>query len=295
MSSVSALVSHASYCISTVKLGFANKRHPAQRYDVIVTADQASVASDFWLRAIPQVACSDNESADNIRAIVHYDGSTGTPTTAGFDYVDGCEDEDVSNLVPVVQKTVGTDDERIIETVTIGQVNNLFKWFLNSTTFLVDWDEPTLLQVANGDTSFNTSNAVIELPNANEWAYVVIQTSFPVTHPIHLHGFDFFVLAQGTGLFSDDTVLNLNNPPRRDVAMLPAGGHLVLAFETDNPGAWLMHCHIGWHTLEGFALQFLVRKDEIPALIDEDVLRDTCSTWTSYAVSAGLEQEDSGI
>jgi len=267
----------------------------AQRYDVIVTADQADVASDFWLRAIPQVACSDNESADNIRAVVHYDGSTGTPETTGFDYTDGCEDEDVSNLVPVVQKTVGTEEEQTIQTVTLGQVNNLFKWFLNGTTFLSDWDEPTLLQVASGDSSFNTSNAVIELPNAGEWMYVVIQTSFPVAHPIHLHGFDFFVLSQGTGLFSDDTELNLNNPPRRDVAMLPAGGHLVLAFETDNPGAWLMHCHIGWHTSEGFALQFLVRESEIPALLDEDTLRDTCSAWTSYAVSAGLEQEDSGV
>ena len=29
-----------------------------QRYDVIVTADQASVADSFWLRAIPQSACS---------------------------------------------------------------------------------------------------------------------------------------------------------------------------------------------------------------------------------------------
>jgi drug/metabolite transporter superfamily protein YnfA len=26
--------------------------------------------------------------------------------------------------------------------------------------------------------------------------------------------------------------------------MLPGGGYLVLAFVTDNPGAWLMHCHI---------------------------------------------------
>ncbi len=26
--------------------------------------------------------------------------------------------------------------------------------------------------------------------------------------------------------------------------MLPAGGWLVIAFPTDNPGAWLLHCHI---------------------------------------------------
>jgi FtsP/CotA-like multicopper oxidase with cupredoxin domain len=267
----------------------------AQRYDVIVTADQGSVASDFWLRAIPQVACSDVEQADNIRAIVHYDGSTGTPSTSAYEYTDSCEDEDLSNLVPVVQKTVGASDDSTTQTVTIGQVSNLFKWFLNGTTFLADWDTPTLLNVANNATSFATSEAVIRLPDAGEWMYVVIQTALPIPHPIHLHGFDFFVLAQGSGTFSDDTALNLANPPRRDVAMLPASGFLVLAFETDNPGAWLMHCHIGWHASEGFALQFLVRESEIPALLDETALRDTCSAWTAYAEEAGAEQEDSGI
>lgn len=35
--------------------------------------------------------------------------------------------------------------------------------------------------------------------------------------------------------------LNFENPPRRDTAMLPAGGWLVFAFETNNPGAWIMH------------------------------------------------------
>lgn len=41
-----------------------------QRYDVIVTADQASVADSFWVRATPQSACSDNDSTDNIKGII---------------------------------------------------------------------------------------------------------------------------------------------------------------------------------------------------------------------------------
>jgi FtsP/CotA-like multicopper oxidase with cupredoxin domain len=113
---------------------------------------------------------------------------------------------------------------------------------------IVDWREPTLLQILNGNTTFETSNAVIELPNANEWVNIVIETTFGAPHPIHLHGHDFFVLAQGTGTYSSDVALNLSNPPRRDTAMLPASGYLVIAFETDNPGAWLMHCHIGMST-----------------------------------------------
>ncbi|RYP38381.1 hypothetical protein DL768_010791 [Monosporascus sp. mg162] len=259
-------------------------------------ADQATVATDFWMRAIPQVACSDNDSADNIRAIVHYGDSTATPSTTAFEYTDSCDDEDSSNLVPIVSKAVGDGSNDILEIATVGTVDNLFKWFLNSTTMVVDWADPTLLQLSNNITTFDDSDAVLELPNVDEWVYVVIQTTFAVPHPIHLHGFDFFVLAHGTGTFSSDSVtLNTDNPPRRDTAMLPASGYLVLAFETDNPGAWLMHCHIGWHTSEGFALQFVVRRDEILDLIDTTTLEDTCSAWSSYAAEGSIEQDDSGV
>lgn len=62
--------------------------------------DQASVASDFWLRAIPQVACSDNDSTDNIKGIIHYGNSTSTPTTSDYTFTDACIDENMSDLVP---------------------------------------------------------------------------------------------------------------------------------------------------------------------------------------------------
>jgi hypothetical protein len=77
--------------------------------------------------------------------------------------------------------------------------------------------------------------------------------------------------------------------------MLPASGYLVLAFETDNPGAWLMHCHIGWHTSEGFALQFVERRNEIAAQTDETRLTDNCDNWTSFTGVASIEQDDSGV
>jgi hypothetical protein len=64
---------------------------------------------------------------------------------------------------------------------------------------------------------------------------------------IHLHGHDFYLLGHGPGIFNDPTTLQYTNPPRKDVAMLPAAGWLVIGFLTDNPGAWLMHCHIVSH------------------------------------------------
>jgi hypothetical protein len=56
-----------------------------------------------------------------------------------------------------------------------------------------------------------------------------------------------------------------------------------------------MHCHIGWHTSEGLALQFVERESEIRDLLDETVLQDTCAAWNEWADSTGIEEEDSGV
>ena len=286
----SDLVAIEPYEATVISIGMG------QRYDIVVTADQTD-ATDFWMRAIPQSACSENDNEDDIRGIIYYGDSPGTPTTSAYDYEDSCSDE-TDNIVPYVSKTVGsTASTTADEPVAVGfNSENLFKWTLNSTTFVSEWEDQTLMKIMAGETAFETSNAVVLLPNADEWVYVVISTTLAVPHPIHLHGHDFYVLAQGTGTYTDGTTtLNLDNPPRRDTAMLPASGYLVLAFETNNPGAWLMHCHIGWHTSEGFAMQFVEQYDSIAGITSNDTLTSNCESWTSHTEAVGIEQDDSGV
>ncbi|KAJ2903916.1 hypothetical protein MKZ38_009151 [Zalerion maritima] len=164
------------------------------------------------VRAVPQVARSDNDSGDSIRAIAHYGSSTDTPPTTGYEYQDSCSDEDASDLYRNYPK------------------------FADSAT-------PTLLQVYENVTSFKTDDNVIELDgDADDWAYLVIETTFTVSHLIHPHGFYSYVLAQDEGIYSSSSVtLNLDNPPRRDTSMLPSAGYLVIAVPLDNPGVWIMH------------------------------------------------------
>ncbi|KAK1993381.1 multicopper oxidase [Colletotrichum falcatum] len=268
-----------------------------QRYDVVVTADQAATADSFWMRAIPQAACSDNDSVDNIKGIVSYSGAAAgtTPNTTAYSYTDACDDE-TDSLKPYIAKTVGAADVTDLQTASVASNSaGLFRWTLNSTSMVVDWAHPTLESVMGGVTSWETDDAVVELPDAGKWVYFVIQTDLPVPHPIHLHGHDFFVLAQGSGDYSSDVALNLDNPARRDTAMLPASGHIVMAWETDNPGAWLMHCHIGWHTSEGFSMQFVERYSEIEAITSNSTLVDTCTAWSAHQEKYDIEQDDSGV
>jgi len=112
-----------------------------------------------------------------------------------------------------------------------------------------------------------------------------------------LHGHDFWIIGQETAVFDIDTVKwNLINPPRRDVASLPANGYLAIAFKKDNPGSWLLHCHIAWHASEGFAMQFVERESEIAiSMTDTNTFMDTCSAWSDYTPTEKFGQDDSGI
>ncbi|KAF2711638.1 multicopper oxidase [Pleomassaria siparia CBS 279.74] len=267
-----------------------------QRYDVVFEADQA--IADYWMRAIPQETCSSNNNTDNIRGILRYDNtSTADPVSQAWAQVDSCEDMPYDSLVPHLSQTVvhPTYDGSNM-TVSVFASGSVFKWKIGNDSMMVLWDEPSLLQISNGNTTFEEQDVVYKLPEANEWVYFVIETIVAVPHPIHLHGHDFYILAQAeSATYNDSVTLNLVNPPRRDVAVLPGNGYLVVSFLTDNPGAWLMHCHIGWHLSEGLALQFIERESEIPALLDTETLDSTCASWDAWTATSQITELDSGV
>ena len=76
---------------------------------------------------------------------------------------------------------------------------------------------------------------------------------------IHLHGHDFAILEQAEHkVWSPNNMsLKLRNPPRRDVVLLPTNGYVVIAFKADNPGPWLVHCHIAVHVSMGLGMQIM--------------------------------------
>jgi hypothetical protein len=103
-------------------------------------------------------------------------------------------------------------------------------------------------------------------------------------------------LGSGTGSFTGSSTLNLNNPPHRDTATLPGGGWLVVAFQADNPGAWLMHCHVAFHVSEGFGNQFLERSSKIVSATGGAAFENSgCSSWNSFEVTRNIQPNDSGV
>jgi FtsP/CotA-like multicopper oxidase with cupredoxin domain len=161
-----------------------------QRYDIIVTANMSAVASDFWIRAIPDSYCSENDNSNGIRGILHYGSSTDTPSTSAVTYEESnCAGESSSNIVPHLALSPGSSADSSDDlAVTVSKnSDNLFKWLVGGTTFMVDWADPTAQQVLNNATSFDDSAAVIELSTADEIYYLIIETTLAVPHPIHIH------------------------------------------------------------------------------------------------------------
>jgi hypothetical protein len=100
--------------------------------------------------------------------------------------------------------------------------------------------------------------------------------------------------------------MKLVNPPRRDVVLVPKKGFVIIAFkvslrlmsdkcktnagiQTDNPGNWLMHCHIARHASEGLSLQILERQEEAYKMWPENshaaiAAERLCHNW-NYWVS----------
>ncbi|KAG6411276.1 hypothetical protein SASPL_129354 [Salvia splendens] len=87
------------------------------------------------------------------------------------------------------------------------------------------------------------------------------------SHPLHLHGFNFFVVGQGFGNYdpnSDPNGFNLVDPVERNTVGVPAGGWVAIRFLADNPGVWFMHCHLEVHTSWGLKMAWLVLDGKLP-------------------------------
>ncbi|MCJ1290772.1 hypothetical protein MMC34_002314 [Xylographa carneopallida] len=98
-------------------------------------------------------------------------------------------------------------------------------------------------------------------------------------HPFHLHGHPVQVVARSApNVFAETPAIeafapspNANAslaallppavdysatrkvPMRRDTVQVPEMGFVVLRFVADNPGVWLLHCHIEWHVAAGLS------------------------------------------
>lgn len=136
---------------------------------------------------------------------------------------------------------------------------------------------PLVFDYTNTNNSFNQSIIMTEKSTSvkkvryNSTVEIVFQNTAFVgieNHPIHLHGFNFYVLAQGFGNYdyvNGPKMFNLVDPQERNTIGVPVGGWAVIRFRANNPGVWLIHCHLDVHMPWGLATAFVVENGPTPS------------------------------
>ncbi|KAK8494499.1 hypothetical protein V6N12_073494 [Hibiscus sabdariffa] len=119
------------------------------------------------------------------------------------------------------------------------------------------------------NTMVSNGTKVVVLPFNTSVELVMQDTSIlgAESHPLHLHGFNFFVVGQGFGNFDpnkDPAKFNLIDPVERNTIGVPSGGWVAIRFVADNPGVWFMHCHLEVHTSWGLKMAWIVLDGELP-------------------------------
>jgi FtsP/CotA-like multicopper oxidase with cupredoxin domain len=77
---------------------------------------------------------------------------------------------------------------------------------------------------------------------AGERVEVTMIDQTTMSHPMHLHGHHFQVVAIDGERFDG---------AMRDTVLVPSGGRVTIAFDADNPGHWAFHCHHLYHMAGG--------------------------------------------
>ncbi|RMZ66481.1 multicopper oxidase [Pyrenophora seminiperda CCB06] len=280
-----------------------------QRTDVIVEAI-GNPGDTFWMRS--QLAqgfrctLTDGISPNALAAVYYEDADTDAIPESTSDVtqaqLEQCKNDPITLGIPLCKIPVEEPDH-IEQVDMVFQSNGShFVWFMNDSPYHGDYNAPTLLKAKLGESDFKPEWNVYEFPDAKHVRIVLVNHGLIGGHPMHLHGHDFHVLAEGYGEW-DGVITNSGNTIRRDTHLMGNAritgntrepSYMVIQYVQDNPGVWPLHCHLAWHVSGGLFMQILENVDEIKNRDFGEDLFDLCDSWDAYSAVHILNQIDSG-
>lgn len=99
-----------------------------------------------------------------------------------------------------------------------------------------------LIYTINGKTFPNTDS--IQVKKGDKVKVRLVNNSASDNHPMHLHGHFFQVLSKNGKPLEGSPIV-------KDTLNLKPGEEYIVAFEADNPGDWMFHCHDLHHASAG--------------------------------------------
>ncbi|KAJ2724455.1 ferroxidase fet3 [Coemansia sp. Benny D115] len=173
------------------------------------------------------------------------------------------EELDDVNLVPLEEQPLLKPD--VVHDVVISTERTsteLVQAFINGISFSLP-KTPSLFTALNLTSTRMESSDFGRQCNAKILKHLdvvelrVINTD-SVFHPMHLHGHFFQIVERGTiGDPSSARRTRARSPMRRDTVLVGPNKYVLIRFKADNPGVWLMHCHIERHMELGLSMMFV--------------------------------------
>ncbi|POM63694.1 Multicopper oxidase [Phytophthora palmivora] len=253
-----------------------------QRYDLLVEAKNVTAGS-FWMRAtglngLPWTAATGANAGEGFNAdglaIVYYGEDDSDPTTQPWNETSTVGEFD---FTPVNATTLPeTPDDRVIIEFTFPGIGQVAVDGSSFNQFFVPAFAPLLTIAAGMTTQELPASAIPRQIYYGDHVEIVLVNEQNEQHPFHLHGHSPWIIGSGQATLADVqsnnlsplklsgamfrdvyTVPHLPHCPTDDTGACMGVGYVVLRLEADNPGVWMMHCHIDWHLDGGLAMIFI--------------------------------------
>ena len=88
--------------------------------------------------------------------------------------------------------------------------------------------------------------------NKGDFVKITFRNISTVDHPMHLHGHSFQVLSKNGKPLT-------GSPLIKDTLNVKPGEEYVIAFQANNPGNWMFHCHELHHAMAGMMTELKYR------------------------------------
>lgn len=279
-----------------------------QRTDIIVEAT-GSPGEAYWMRSFNGI-CGDprtNTFDEDGMAVIFYEGANTIvlPDSAAWATPNNtlCQNTPLALTTPIYQ--IPAADPDVIVTINMTTAENstgTTLWYMNGVAYEGDYNSPVLLSALNGFEEFPIERNVFNLGSSNTVRLVFYNTNAS-GHPLHIHGHNFQVLAEGFGPWNG-SVTNPSNPQRRDVQQNWGGASVVPGVDTaytvfqwtqDNPGVWPFHCHIAWHLSAGMNILLGEKLEDVATMTPPQSVTDNCNAWGTYTNGIVVDQLDDGM
>ncbi|KAH8199586.1 hypothetical protein TruAng_006236 [Truncatella angustata] len=257
---------------------------PAKRYNVLVKLDKTP--GDYTIRIPDQgfsqiisgfatLSYKHGKSLGPTTPWITYGGLNASTEGVGFAY------SDTLPPYPPIKPAAKSD---VAHVFYLYRWDQAYTWTLGGSAVMpVDaWAYKPLLYNPLSEAANDTT--LVVQTKFGQWVDLIIQVGSKageeqeINHVIHKHASKAWQVGAGSGVWNFTSVdqavqlhpelFNFENPPYMDVFLTSFEGPswIIMRYQVDNPGPWLIHCHSEIHVAGGMAMVIMDGVDKWPKI-----------------------------